>query len=96
MVMDSDTTVTGLRNEHWETASGLWSLGMRGRRDRIHADLSAASLEAPEPLRSGTGAGPGPAQGGAAGSGAASARDATGAGGADSAKPKLTPASITA
>ena len=95
MVMDSDTTVTGLRNEHWETASGLWSLGMRGRRDRIHADLSAASLEAPEPLRSGTGAGPGPAQGGAAGSGAASARDATGAGGADS-QSQITLARITA
>lgn len=30
MVTDSDTTVTVLRNEHWETVSGLWALAMRG------------------------------------------------------------------
>lgn len=55
VVSDSDTTVTVLRNEHWETVSGLWTLVMRGVVPNAIERKICALRGMPIPVRSGMG-----------------------------------------
>ena len=52
VVTDSDTTVTVLRNEHWETVFGLWTLVMRGVVPNAIERRICALRGMPIPLRS--------------------------------------------
>ena len=55
VVTDSDTTVTVLRNTHWGTVSGLWTLVMRGVVPNAIERKICALRGMPIPLRSGMG-----------------------------------------
>ena len=55
VVTDSDTTVTVLRNKHWETIFGLWTLVMRGVVPNAIERRICALRGMPIPLRSGMG-----------------------------------------
>ena len=52
VVTDSDTTVTVLRNKHWETIFGLWTLVMRGVVPNAVERKICALRGMPIPLRS--------------------------------------------